>query len=36
MGLECTLREDGHGINEYGIGFWSGQGDRVGLKERGR
>lgn len=30
------LREGRHGINEYGIGFGSGQGDGVGLKERGR
>lgn len=36
MGLQCTLREGGHGINEYGIEFRSGQGDRVGFKERGR
>lgn len=30
------LSEGGRGINEYGLGFRSGQGDGVGLKERGR
>lgn len=36
MGLECMLREGGRGINKYGIGFRSGQGDGVDLKDRGR